>query len=116
MFPAGAETTRSAIGLGLKTLIEQPDSLRRLRAEPALIRSAAEEIVRWTSPVNYMRRTASLDCEVAGQKILEGEGADVDTLLGHRNRAQPERSTNTTDSVEAATQILALPCDRTSRE
>lgn len=85
LFPAGAETTRSAIGLGLKTLIERPEQLARLRAEPALVRSAGEEIVRWTTPSIYKRRTATRDAELAGQRIAAGDKVTIWEMSANRD-------------------------------
>jgi cytochrome P450 len=73
LFAAGAETTRSAIAGGLKALIEHPDQLARLRAEPARLKTAVEEFVRWTTPSIYKRRTATVDAELAGQAIRAGD-------------------------------------------
>lgn len=73
LFPAGAETTRGAIAGGLLALIEHPDELRRARSDPTIMRTAVEEILRWTSPSAYKRRTATRDCELAGQTIRSGQ-------------------------------------------
>ncbi|MFM5948205.1 MAG: cytochrome P450, partial [Novosphingobium sp.] len=50
-----------------------PEELERLRADPSLIPNAAQEIVRWQSPVTHMRRTALADTELGGQTIKQGE-------------------------------------------
>jgi cytochrome P450 len=73
VFTAGHDTTRNAISGGLLALIENPDQLALLRRDPELAASAVEEIVRWTTPVNYMKRTAARDVELRGQKIRAGE-------------------------------------------
>src|SRR5438093_3769628 len=73
VFTAGHDTTRNAISGGLLALLENPDQLARLRADPGLTPSAVEEIVRWTTPVNYMKRTVVDDVELRGQKIRAGE-------------------------------------------
>ncbi len=73
LFPAGAETTRSAIGGAVLALIENPDQMVKLRTHPELMPSAVEEIVRWTTPSIYKRRTATCDTEIAGGKIRAGE-------------------------------------------
>ena len=74
LFPAGAETTRSAIGGGLHALTENPDQLERLRrADVPQFRLALEEIVRWTTPSIFKRRTATRDIELKGHKIREGD-------------------------------------------
>ena len=73
LFPAGAETTRGAIAGGMLAFIEHPEQFERLRAEPALTKTAVEEIVRWTSPSAYKRRTATRDVELHGHVIAEGQ-------------------------------------------
>ena len=72
-FTAGHETTRNAISGGLLALLENPGELAKLRRDPALVPGAIEEIVRWTTPVNYMQRTAACDTELRGEKIRAGD-------------------------------------------
>ena len=66
---AGSETTRNAIAIGLKTLLEHPEQLERLRAQPELIDTAVDEIIRWASPVLYHRRTIAADTELHGVSL-----------------------------------------------
>src|SRR5262249_49116089 len=54
---AGNETTRNLISGGMLALIEHPDQRARLIADPSLIPSAVEEMLRWVTPVMYFRRT-----------------------------------------------------------
>ncbi len=70
---AGNETTRNAASGGMLAFFDHPEQWHRLLADPALIPAAAEEIVRWVSPLNLFRRTATRDTELAGQKIAEGD-------------------------------------------
>jgi len=72
---AGNETTRNALSGGLQALIERPDLWQELVADPspAKIANAAEEILRWSTPVANMARTATRDTELRGQKIRAGE-------------------------------------------
>jgi cytochrome P450 len=70
---AGNETTRNAMTGGLLALIENPAEWRKLKANPALVESAVEEIVRWTTPVIQFCRTPHRDVEVHGTKIRAGE-------------------------------------------
>jgi cytochrome P450 len=70
---AGNETTRNATSGGLLAFIENPEQFRRLKSDPTLLRSAVEEIVRWTSPVIQFARTATQDSVVHGQRIRAGE-------------------------------------------
>ena len=70
---AGAETTRNAIAGGLLALIEHPEQMAALRADRSLLSSAVEEILRWTAPTAYNRRTATRDVELRGQKLRAGD-------------------------------------------
>jgi cholest-4-en-3-one 26-monooxygenase len=70
---AGNETTRHAASGGLLAFFEHPDQWQRLLADPGLIPAAAEEMVRWVSPVNLFRRTATRDIDLGGQRIAEGD-------------------------------------------
>jgi len=70
---AGTETTRNASAAGLLAFFQHPEQWQRLRADRRLIPTAVEEIVRWVTPVNLFRRTASRDTEIAGQRISEGD-------------------------------------------
>jgi len=70
---AGNETTRSALSGGMLALAHHPEQWAQLRAEPALLDSAVEEILRWSSPILYMARTALCDLELRGERILAGE-------------------------------------------
>jgi cholest-4-en-3-one 26-monooxygenase len=70
---AGNETTRNAISGGLLAFIENPDQWERLRADRSLIPTAVEEILRWSSPLAHMMRTATRDTEIRGQQIKAGD-------------------------------------------
>ena len=70
---AGNETTRNATSGGMMALIEHPDQMRRLQAEPGLLKSGVEEILRWTSPIIHFARTPTADVEIRGQQIKAGE-------------------------------------------
>jgi cytochrome P450 len=70
---AGHDTTSSAIAGGLQALIEHPDQLERLRSDIAIAPNAAEEMIRWVTPVKSFMRTAMADTEIRGQAIAEGE-------------------------------------------
>ncbi|KUI37626.1 cytochrome [Mycobacterium sp. IS-1496] len=73
LFSAGAETTRNAIAGGLLALIENPAAFAALRADPSLLPTAIEEMVRWTSPSPSKRRTATRDTELVGHTVLAGQ-------------------------------------------
>lgn len=86
-FTAGHDTTKNALAGGMLALIENPDELARLRHNPELVKTAVEEVVRWTSPVNYMRRQAARDTEVGGQRIREGDWLLLFYASGNRDEA-----------------------------
>lgn len=70
---AGNDTTRNTISGSMKLLTEFPEQKRALMADMSLLPNAVDELIRMVSPVIYMRRTATCDTEVGGQKIAEGE-------------------------------------------
>jgi cytochrome P450 len=73
LIDAGGDTTRNLVAGGLHTLLQHPDVLAELRANPGLVPGAREELLRVVSPVIYMRRTALVDTELAGQPIRAGD-------------------------------------------
>ena len=85
LFPAGAETTRGSIAGGLLALIENPQELERLRHNPELMKTAVEEMVRWTSPSVYKRRTATRDTELRGRTIRRGQKVTVWEMSANRD-------------------------------
>ena len=70
---AGNETTRHAISGGVLALAERPDQWARLAADRALVPLAADEVLRWTTPVTSFMRTATRDTELAGTAVAEGD-------------------------------------------
>jgi cytochrome P450 len=70
---AGHDTTSNAVAGGLAALLEHPDQLARLQADPSLIGTATEEIVRWVTPVKHFMRTAQDDTEIGGQPIAKDD-------------------------------------------
>ena len=81
---AGNETTRHTITHGLLALMEHPDQLDRLRQDPSLYATAADEMLRWATAVHYFRRTTTRDTELAGTEIPAG--SKVATWLTSGNR------------------------------
>ncbi len=69
----GSETTRNALAQGLMALTDHPDQLADLRRDPSLLPTAAEEIVRWSTPVICFGRTVTRDTELGGQKLRPGD-------------------------------------------
>jgi cytochrome P450 len=70
---AGGDTTRNLVGGGMLALLEHPAEYARLRADRSLLPTAIEEMLRFVSPVIHMRRTASADTELGGQRIRAGD-------------------------------------------
>ncbi|MDE2465852.1 MAG: cytochrome P450 [Alphaproteobacteria bacterium] len=95
LIDAGGDTTRNLLGAGLIALLENPDQLRWLKADlDARLASAREELLRYCSPVVYMRRRATKDIRIGDTLI--GEGQKVVMYFGAANRdparfAEPDR-------------------------
>lgn len=70
---AGNETTRGLISSGMYELLKRPELLAHLRAHPEELPVAVEEMLRWTCPLHYFRRTATSDAEIHGQAIRKGD-------------------------------------------
>jgi cytochrome P450 len=85
---AGNETTTNLIGNALLCLDDFPDAMEALRAEPNLIPSAIEEVLRYRSPVQFTGRIATSDTIVGGQAIKAGQG--IRLLLGSANRDEAQ--------------------------
>ncbi len=70
---AGNDTSRTMLSSGLLALLRHPDQLAELRADPALIPAAVEEILRWANPLHYFRRTATEDTDIDGHPLAAGD-------------------------------------------
>ena len=100
LFSAGAETTRNAIGGAMLAFDQWPEELAQLREGRAPLERGVEEILRWTTPSPSKRRTATVRCELAGQRIAPGDKVVV--WEGSANRdgthfADPDRFVVTRD-------------------
>ncbi len=85
---AGHETTANMIGLSALTLMRDRESADRLREEPALIRGAVEELLRFHSIIrNGPRRVATADIEIGGHLIRAGEGVVVAVPSANRDES-----------------------------
>ena len=73
LIAAGSETTRNAIALGLAAFIAHPEQWALVREDPTLVPGAVEEILRWSSPTLYNRRTATRDVHIGGERIAAGD-------------------------------------------
>jgi cytochrome P450 len=81
---AGHETTVNLISNGMLALLRNRDQLDCLRAEPALIRTAVEELLRFDSPVQLTGRIPLVDMEIGGKQVSRGQ--EVVALTGSANR------------------------------
>ena len=81
---AGHETTRNLIGNGMYTLLRHPQEMAELRANPELIRTTVEELLRYESPIQFVTRVVKEDMEVDGVRVREGEL--IVFMLGAANR------------------------------
>jgi cytochrome P450 len=90
----GNDTTRNSMTGGLLALNDFPEEMAKLRAYPALIEGMVSEIIRWQTPLAYMRRTAVRDTELGGKQIKEGDKLAMWYLSGNRDAAairEPDR-------------------------
>jgi cytochrome P450 len=90
----GNDTTRNSMTGGLLALHDHPEQWAKLRANPALVDSLVPEIIRWQTPLAYMRRTATQDTELGGKQIKAGDKLAMWYLSGNRDAAaidQPDR-------------------------
>jgi cholest-4-en-3-one 26-monooxygenase len=84
---AGNETTRNLISGGLLAVLETDGAWDRLRSDAAVVAPAVEEMLRWVSPVNQFRRTATVDTELAGRPIAAGDRVVVFYSSANRDEA-----------------------------
>ncbi|MEE1820401.1 cytochrome P450 [Streptomyces sp. NPDC004288] len=91
---AGHETTANMISLGTYTLLRHPERLAELRADPGLVPTAVEELLRFLSIADGLLRVASEDIDVEGQVIRAGEGVVFSTSVINRDASaysEPDR-------------------------
>lgn len=81
---AGHETVTQLISMGVLSLMRNRGQWERLKAEPSLVETAVEELLRYESPFQFVTRTACEDAEISGAPIRAGE--TVMLLLGSANR------------------------------
>lgn len=85
---AGNETTRIAIAQGVLAFCQYPDQWGRLRADPGLLETATDEVIRWSCPTHFMRRTATADTELGGAAIRAGDKVVLWYVSGNRDEAE----------------------------
>jgi cholest-4-en-3-one 26-monooxygenase len=82
---AGNETTRNSIAHGVHAFCAFPDQYKLMVEDPSLAGSAAEETVRWASPVMYFRRNVTRDTELHGQQLAEGDKVSIWYISANRD-------------------------------
>jgi cytochrome P450 len=85
---AGNETTRIAIAQGILAFCENPEQWQRLRSDPAVADTAADEVLRWTCPTHFMRRTAAADTSLGGAAIRAGDKVVLWYVSGNRDEEE----------------------------
>lgn len=85
---AGNETTRQAITLSMKALMDNPDQLAYFLANPDKAQICVEELIRYASPVYHFRRTATADVQMHGKTIKEGDKVVMWFASGNRDEAK----------------------------
>ncbi|MFZ5749363.1 MAG: cytochrome P450 [Pseudomonadota bacterium] len=83
----GNDTTRNSMSAYAWALEQFPDERAKLEADPSLIANATQEIIRWQTPLAHMRRTATQDSELEGQKIREGDKLILWYLSANRDES-----------------------------
>ncbi len=84
---AGNETLRNGLPGACIALLEHPRAQSELRADPAAMPRAVDEMLRWWTPVMTFRRTATADCELGGQQIRAGDKVVVSFTSANRDEA-----------------------------
>jgi cytochrome P450 len=84
LFAAGHETTVNLISGGMLNLLRHPAELQRLQADPSLINTAVEELLRFGPPVQFTARTTTTDVDVAGKHLPAG--SELIVMIAGANR------------------------------
>jgi cytochrome P450 len=98
----GNDTTRNSMTGGLLALHQHPGEWAKLRANPALVDSLVPEIIRWQTPLAYMRRTALPDTELGGKQIRKGDKVVMWYLSGNRDETVIDQRPRTSSSTAPA--------------
>ncbi len=81
----GNDTTRNSISGGVLALNQNPDQYQKLREDPSLIPNMCSEIIRWQTPLAYMRRVALEDTDLGGERIKAGDKVAMWYVSGNRD-------------------------------
>lgn len=84
----GNDTTRNSMTGGVLALNQFPDEFKKLKADPGLIPNMVSEIIRWQTPLAYMRRVANQDVELGGKTIKKGDRVLMWYVSGNRDERQ----------------------------
>ena len=84
---AGNDTTRTMLSSGLLALLQHPRQLAEVRRRPAAIPGMVEEVLRWSNPLHYFRRTAVADTEIRGRPIAAGDKVAMVYTSANRDEA-----------------------------
>jgi cytochrome P450 len=87
----GNDTTRNSMSAGALALNRNPSEYEKLRADPGLIPNMVSEVIRYHTPLPYMRRTANEDIELRGKKILKGDQLLMWYISGNRDEEVIDR-------------------------
>ena len=88
----GNDTTRNSLTGGVLALNQNPEEYQKLRDNPDLIPRMVSEIIRWQTPLAYMRRTALQDTEIGGKRIKAGDKVIMWFVSGNRDETAIERA------------------------
>ena len=91
LLSTGHETTTHLIGNGVLALLQHPDQMQKLQAQPSLLARSIEEMLRYDNPVQITYRAALQDAEIQGKQIRKGDL--VNSIVGSANR-DPRRFSN----------------------
>ncbi|HAC59910.1 cytochrome P450 [Parvibaculum sp.] len=104
----GNDTTRNSLSGGLYALNQFPEQYRKLQENPGVIPNMVAEIIRWQTPLAYMRRTALEDVELGGQKIRKGDKVAMWYVSGNRDDSVIENPNELIIDRERARQHLSF--------
>jgi cytochrome P450 len=104
----GNDTTRNSISGGVYALNKFPDQYQRLREDTSLIPNMVAEIIRWQTPLPYMRRTANVDVQIRDKQIKAGDQILMWYLSGNRDEDVFEESDKLVINRKNARQHLSF--------
>jgi cytochrome P450 len=104
----GNDTTRNSMTGGVLALNEYPAEYEKLKRDPSLIPNMISEVIRWQTPLAYMRRTANSDCEIRGKQIKAGDQIIMWYVSGNRDESVFPRGEELIIDRENARQHLSF--------